>query len=165
MGKREKSIAIYHLLKFKKLEEYKREIFFFFKEESIHSKGYTADFLQWFASGWGRQWELEMRGKGVNQKIYQRKETIKPCFCTFHGALGFPGGTNGKEPASQCRRHKRHGLNPWVGKIPWRSVWQPTPVFLPGESHGQRGLAGYSPGGHKSQTQLKRLSTPTQYSM
>ena len=35
----------------------------------------------------------------------------------------------------------------WVGKIPWRRKWQPTPVFLPGESHGQRSLAGYSLGG------------------
>ena len=37
----------------------------------------------------------------------------------------------------------------WVGKIPWQRAWQPTPVFLPGESHGQRSLAGYSPWGHK----------------
>ena len=37
----------------------------------------------------------------------------------------------------------------WVGKIPWRRKWQPTPVYLPGESHGQRSLAGYSPWGHK----------------
>ena len=36
-------------------------------------------------------------------------------------------------------------VDPWVGKIPWRRVWQPTPVFLPGESHGQRSLGGYSP--------------------
>ena len=41
------------------------------------------------------------------------------------------------------------GLDPWVQKIPWRKEWQPTPVFLPGESHGQRSLAGYSPWGHK----------------
>ena len=39
-------------------------------------------------------------------------------------------------------------------KIPWRRKWQPTPVFLPEKSHGQRTLAGYSPGGQKSQTQL-----------
>ena len=39
----------------------------------------------------------------------------------------------------------RHGFNPWVGKIPWRRAWQPTPVFSPGESHGQRSPAGYSP--------------------
>ena len=37
------------------------------------------------------------------------------------------------------------GFDPWVGKIPWRRVWQPTPVFLPGESHGQRSLVGCSP--------------------
>ena len=41
------------------------------------------------------------------------------------------------------------GFNPWVGKIPWRREWQPTSVFLPGESHGQRRLVGYSPWGHK----------------
>ena len=40
-------------------------------------------------------------------------------------------------------------VNPWVGKIPWRRAWQPTPVFLPGESHGQRSLVGYSPRGGK----------------
>ena len=39
----------------------------------------------------------------------------------------------------------RCGFDPWVGKIPWRRAWQPTPVFLPGESHGQRNLVGYSP--------------------
>ena len=44
---------------------------------------------------------------------------------------GFPGGASGKEPASQCRRHR---FNPWVGKIPWGRAWQATPVFLPGES-------------------------------
>ena len=44
---------------------------------------------------------------------------------------------------------KNPGFNPWVGKIPWRRKWQPAPVFLPGESHGQRSLAGYSPWGHK----------------
>ena len=46
----------------------------------------------------------------------------------------FPGSTGGKEPACQCRRHKRHGFDPWVGKMPWRRAWQPIPVFLPGES-------------------------------
>ena len=45
-----------------------------------------------------------------------------------------PGGTSGKGPACQYRRCKRCRFNPWVGKIPWRRVWQPTPVFLPGES-------------------------------
>ena len=48
---------------------------------------------------------------------------------------------------AQCMRHKRHGFDPRVRKIPWRRAWKPTPVFLPGESHGQRSLAGYSPWG------------------
>ena len=55
----------------------------------------------------------------------------------------FPGCASGKELACQCRRHKRCGFNPWVGKIPWRRKWQATPVFLPGKSHGQRSLVGY----------------------
>ena len=54
-----------------------------------------------------------------------------------------------KIPPCQCRRHKRREFDLWVGKIPWRRKWQPTPVFLPGESHRQRSLAGYSPWGHK----------------
>ena len=54
------------------------------------------------------------------------------------------GGTSGKEPACQCRRCKRCGFDPWVGKIPW-VAWQPIPVFLPGESHGRRSLVDYSP--------------------
>ena len=57
-----------------------------------------------------------------------------------------PGGTSGKESACQCRRP---GFNPWVRKIPWRRTWQPTPVFWPGKSHGQRSLVGYSPWGCK----------------
>ena len=61
------------------------------------------------------------------------------------GAWAFPGGSSGKEPACQCKRQKRWGFDPWVGKIPWRRAWQPTPGFLSGESHGQRSLEGYSP--------------------
>ena len=67
---------------------------------------------------------------------------------------------SGKESAHQCRRHKRYGFDSWVGKIPWRRKWQPTQLFLPGESHGQRSLVGHSPWGHK-QTQLKLFSMDT----
>ena len=59
---------------------------------------------------------------------------------------GFPGSPVVKN-AYQGRRHKRPGFGPCVGKTPWRRAWQPTPVFLPGESHGQRSLAGFSPWG------------------
>ena len=49
---------------------------------------------------------------------------------------GFSHSSGGKEPTCQCRRHKRCRFNPWVGKIPWRRrAWQPTPEFLPAESH------------------------------
>ena len=48
----------------------------------------------------------------------------------------------GKELAWQCRRCR---FDPWVGKIPWRRPWQPTPEFLPGGFHGQRSLASYNP--------------------
>ena len=56
---------------------------------------------------------------------------------------------SGKEPTCQCRRFKRHRFDPWVGKFSWKRKWQPVSVFLPGGSHGQRSLAGYSPWGHK----------------
>ena len=75
--------------------------------------------------------------------------------------MGFPGGASGKEPICQCRTHKRHGFDPWVGKN-WRRKWQPTPVFLPEEIHGPRSLAGYSPWGHKASHRTERpaLSLP-----
>ena len=47
---------------------------------------------------------------------------------------------------------------PWVGKVPQRREWHPTPVFLPGEFHGQRSLAGYSPWGHKELDMTERLT-------
>ena len=65
---------------------------------------------------------------------------------------GFPGGGSGKEPACQCRRHKRRGFHPWVGKIPWRRAWQSTHVFLSGKSHGQRSLAGDHPRAHDKES-------------
>ena len=72
--------------------------------------------------------------------------------------MGFPGGTSGKEPTCQCRRCNRLGFDPWVGKIPWRSAWQTTPVFMPGESHGQRSLVGSSPWGPKESDMTERLT-------
>ena len=61
------------------------------------------------------------------------------CTC----CLGIPGGVSGKETACQCRRHKGLEFDLWVGKIPWGRKWQPTPVFLPGDAHGQMSLLGY----------------------
>ena len=64
-------------------------------------------------------------------------------FATVFSVLG------SKEFICQYRIHGRLSFSPWVGKIPWRREWQPTPVFLLGESHGQRSLAGFSPWGSK----------------
>ena len=61
---------------------------------------------------------------------------------TFWLLPNSPGGVSGKEPACHCRRLKKQGFNLWVGKMPWRSTWQPILVFLPWESHGWRSLAG-----------------------
>ena len=82
---------------------------------------------------------------------------------------GFPGGTevhnlpvNPREAGSiklsscQCKRCR---FDPWVGKIPWRRKWQPTPVFLPGESHGQRSLESYSPWAHRTEHAFTRMVT------
>ena len=78
------------------------------------------------------------------------------CFGFDHGLGGagrdFSGGSDGKSICLQCRRP---GFDPWVRKIPWRRKWQSTPVFLPGESHGQRNLVGYSPWGHKKSDMTK----------
>ena len=72
---------------------------------------------------------------------------------------GFPAGTSGKESACQCKRCKRHGFNPWVGKIFWSRKWQLTPVFLFGNFHRQRSLVGYSPQGYKELDMTERAYT------
>ena len=66
----------------------------------------------------------------------------------------FPGGSDGKSICLQCTRH---GFSPWVGKIPWRRKWQPTPVLLPRKSHGQRSLVGYNPWGSLGAQLVKNL--------
>ena len=63
--------------------------------------------------------------------------------------MGFPGGSVGKEPTCNAGDIGDIGSIPGLGRFPWRRPWQPTPVFLPGESYGQRSLAGYSPWGYK----------------
>ena len=68
--------------------------------------------------------------------------------------MGFLGGAVVKNPPASAGDVRR-GFNPWVGKVPWRRAWQPTPVFLPGESHGQRSLVGYSPWGRKESDMIE----------
>ena len=59
-----------------------------------------------------------------------------------------------KNPPAKAGETQRCWFDPWVGKIPWKRKWQPTPVFLPGKSHGQRSLVGWGVWDHKESTQL-----------
>ncbi|XP_070324437.1 zinc finger MYND domain-containing protein 12 isoform X1 [Odocoileus virginianus] len=93
----------------------------------------------------GKRFETDTGLDGQTEK--EESKRFGQCcekFRSLASPMGFPGGTNGKGPACQFRRG---GFDSWVRKIPWRGVWQPTPVFLPGESHGQRSLVVYSPWG------------------
>ena len=69
----------------------------------------------------------------------------------LQATAGFSYSSAGKRI---CLQGRRPGFDSWVAKVSWRRKWQPTPVFLPRESHGQRTLAGYSLWDCKSQTQL-----------
>ena len=72
-----------------------------------------------------------------------------------NGSKGFPGSSVSKESVCQCRKPS---FVPWVGKIPWRRKWQPTPVFLPGNPHRQRSLVGCSPRDLKESGTTERLT-------
>ena len=63
-----------------------------------------------------------------------------------------------QQQQQQCSRLRGYGFDPWVGKIPWRRKWPPTPVFLPRDFHGQRSLAGCSPWGQKESESTERLT-------
>ena len=77
------------------------------------------------------------------------------CCVGYVNLWGFPGSSHTKESALPGQRP---WFDPWVGTIPWRRKWQPTPVFLPGESLGQRSLAGYSPWGCKESDTTEQLT-------
>ena len=70
-------------------------------------------------------------------------------------SLGLPSWLRWKRMCLQCRKPR---FSPWLRKIPWSRTWQPTPVFLPGECHGQRRLVGYSPWGHKELDMTQQLT-------
>ena len=73
----------------------------------------------------------------------------------LHYLRGFPSDSDSQESA--CNAADRDSIL-GVGKIPWRREWLPTQVFLPGEFHGQRSLASYSPRGHKESDMSERLT-------
>ena len=88
----------------------------------------------------------------------RRLESLRnQCVCASRVILlGCPGGSDGKESPA-CSAGERE-FDPWAWKIPWRRKWQSTPASLPGEFHGQRSLAGYSPWGRKESDTTERLT-------
>ena len=107
--------------------------------------------------------EIKLEGTHIKHPAPRRCSMPIPFTLLVFCSLGAYGLTKcllmvPSEPACQCRRFKRRGFDPWVGKILWRKVRQPTSVFLPGGSQGQRSLGGYSPQGCIVLTQLKQLS-------
>ena len=90
----------------------------------------------------------------------QNHELIDFFFFNFYfvwkySCFRLPWFSESKEPSCQCRKHRRRGFRPWVGKIPWRRKWHPT---LVGEALGQRSLAGYSPWDHEESATTERLT-------
>ena len=89
----------------------------------------------------GFPWLQLMRSSKCGKAGVAQIEFILKCWIIFV--------SRNKQLFGRIRRHKRCRFNPWVGKIPWRRKWQPTPVFWPGEFHGQRSLTDYSPQDHR----------------
>ena len=76
----------------------------------------------------------------------QRRELAHVCGLRRHRpASSTSGCASGEGCTSRCRRYERRGFGPWVGKVPWRRQWQPSPVSMPGEPHGQSSLVDPSP--------------------
>ena len=85
--------------------------------------------------------ERRMRDEGRKRIVESPAELMKACWPPQVAPVV-------KNPPANAGRPKRHRFDPWVGKIPCRRAWQPTPVFSSGESHGQWDLESYGPQGH-----------------
>ena len=116
-------------------------------------------------------WEV-VRGLQTDLEIQHQRDRARTGGLTFFQlaeegladpALPGPklGWHSGKESNCQSRTWKRHSFGPWLGTIPWRRKWQPTPTptFLPGKFHGQKFLMGYSPSARKELDMTEQLST------
>ena len=98
--------------------------------KTLHTHRRGHGFSSWLGKEDAARWAVRQKQKQKQQPLNKQ----------------FPGGSDGK--------HAGDLFDPWVGKIPWRRKWQPTPVFLPGESHGQGSPVGYSPWGRKESDTL-----------
>ena len=94
------------------------------------------------------KWYVKINLNVIGNKEWRPTLVLTHCICRLPWWLRW---------LSICLQCGRPGFDPWVGKIPWRRKWQPTPVFLPGESQKRRSLAGYSPWGCKESDMTERL--------
>ena len=86
-------------------------------------------------------WKIAMDGRAWWAKVYRvTKSWTQLKQLSTQATSSASQWLSGKESACQCRSSR---FDPWVGEMPWRRKWQPTPVFLPGESHEQRSLEGF----------------------
>ena len=122
--------------------------------ESIPGKGWTC--VEFGSSSWNIPLPF------LPQRCPWKEISCLYCLSSFfhlymfllficYWSIGLPRRLSGKDSTCQCRRCRRRGFDPWVGKIAWKREWQPTPVFLSGESHGQRSLVDYRPWVRKEQ--------------
>ena len=122
--------------------------------ELLHKGGLLNSIISFYQKG---NWGLEMKWLAQELPVSQHwPENSNLTYLTQ--TCGFPGATSGKINPPVNAGDMRHGFDPWVGKIPWRRAWQSTPIFLAGESHGQRSLTATVYRVRKSQRQLKWLS-------
>ena len=116
------------------------------KEMAIHSS-----VLAWKIPGLGEPSGLQSLG---SHRVGHDWSDLAAAATVLLSQPGFPGGSAVKNLPANAGDARECGFIPWIGTISWRRNWQPTLVFLPGKSHGQRSLVGYNHGVIKSQTQL-----------
>ena len=91
-------------------------------------------------------------------ELEKQVRSLAYCFKIDWPTTGDTRCLGGKESACQCRRRRRHRFDPWIRKIFCRRKWQPTLVSLPGKSHGQRSLEGYTLWGLRELDMTEQLS-------
>ena len=131
-------LFLYFIQSYYTLDYLPRWVLFSATQLSHISHAFMTNSKKWFDHD-----NIEHQSEQVGgSHIFDKKVNLSShSFCQHN----WPNCASGKEPSCQFRRCNRLEFDPWVGKIPWRRAWWPTLVFLPGESHGQRRMVGYSP--------------------
>ena len=143
------------------------------KDNSGKESGCAGEKRSLFVQSWGCSWRWEDKDQGGQSYEKGIPEStglltgpwpmagLHVCEVRLGGEQLIHSWKQDKDRAQivkNLQQRRRPGFDPWVGKIPWRRAWQPTPVFLPGEFHGQRSLVGCSPRGYKESDATERLS-------